>query len=60
MNSSSSARHDWIVSCRCCVYANIHLVTHVLSACFAGFASTLSHTKVAVTGIAATTSCSAL
>ena len=57
MNSSSSARQLEMLSCRCCVYANIHLVTHVESACFAGRASTLSQPRVAETGISATASC---
>ena len=60
MRSSSSARQSSTVSCRCCVYANIHLVTHVESACLAGRASTLSQPRVADTGISATASCSPL
>ena len=49
-----TSMHSVTFSCTCCVYANIHLVTHVLSACLAGLASNLSQPRVDATGIAAT------
>ena len=47
MNALSSERRSITLVCRCWVYANFHFVTHVDSACFTGFASSLSQPRVA-------------